>query len=102
MGNVRTDKPHLSLIYVTLTCLFKLSFENGQPGKAIFPLGFQIWKPTGSQRVETLHVQSLLHQRIQLYEDQPVFWRNFCSAFRVDWYTFRLYLSDFSQLFSSL
>ena len=46
MGNVRTDKPHLTLIYVT--CLFKLSFEKGQPGKAIFPLGFQIWKPTGS------------------------------------------------------
>ena len=53
MGNVRTDKPHISLIFVTLTCPLELSFENGQPDKAIFPLGFQIWKPTGFQQVET-------------------------------------------------
>lgn len=42
MGNIRTYKPHLSLIFVTLTCPLKLGFENGQPFEAIFPLGFQI------------------------------------------------------------
>lgn len=56
MGNVRTDKPHLSLIYVTLTCPLKLCFENEKQIKAIFPLGFQISKPTSFKRVGTLHV----------------------------------------------
>ena len=38
MRNIRTYKPHLSLIFVTLKCPLKLSLENGQPFEAIFSL----------------------------------------------------------------
>ena len=101
MGNIRTYKPHLSLIFVTLTCPLKLSLENGQPFEAIFSLGFQIWKPTGFQRVEILHVFCYISE-YNFIETSQSSGGIFCSALRVDWCIFQFYLSDFPHLFSSM